>query len=117
MKQFLRKYLTRIPLLALVTYDCGNLSQVIVTRKSTYLNDIDVIFDSDPSQVVFYGYNTGSISFFWSGFLDIDSPLGSLNVFISKVEPSSIFTENILMGLAGVVCASFLGFVFVKHAV
>ena len=57
------------------------------------------------------------VSFLCSGKISISSPLNSIYVFLSSVPLTGVWSENFLMGLAGIICASLLSFVFVKYAV
>ena len=57
------------------------------------------------------------VTFMCSGELNIQAPLNSYNIFLSSISLQGVWSENFLMGLAGVVCGSLLAYVCVKYAV
>jgi hypothetical protein len=66
---------------------------------------------------IFMGRYRGAYTFLCSGEMKIDAPLNSINVFLSSVSLQGVWSENFLMGFAGLICGSFLSYVFVKYAV
>lgn len=101
----------------IVNYDCGDLSNVIISSNG---------FDGNLRVVDEFGVVIGRmdmstgmapVSFMCSGALNIQAPLNSYNIFLSSISLQGVWSENFLMGLAGVVCGSLLAYVCVKYAV
>lgn len=101
--------------MAVNIYECGDMSDVVISTN-TYKGLISII-SNGVSGDVYISFSKSPITFLCSGSLSIDAPLNSINVFLSSVVSASTFIENGLMGLAGVVCASFFSYVLVKYAV
>ncbi len=101
--------------MAITNYDCGDMSDVVITTTN-YKGLITVTTSGGSGEVVLTKANN-SVHFLCSGDMSIDAPLNSIHVFISSVSLQGVWSENFLMGLAGVVCGSLLAYVCVKYAV
>ncbi len=101
--------------MAITNYDCGDMSDVVISSNNCN-GIIRVISDGVRGEIVM---STGQepVSFLCSGQLSISAPLNSIHVFLSSVSLQGVWSENFLMGLAGVVCGSLLAYVCVKSAV
>lgn len=102
-------------LLAVVTYDCGDMSDVVLCSNS-YDGLVQVTSDGFTGNIVFTS-GMAPIRFLCSGDLDIDSPLMSVTVFLSHVSLQGVWSENFLMGLAGLACGFLFASVLTKYAV
>ena len=101
----------------IVNYDCGDLSEVVISTNGVS-GTINIV-DSVGSVIGKIGMDTGNtpVTFMCSGALNIQAPLNSYNIFLSSISLQGVWSENFLMGLAGVVCGSLLAYVCVKYAV
>lgn len=100
--------------MAVNIYECGDLANVVI---SSNVKNAFVLFTSDGASGNVIINNKNPLVFLCSGQMSIDSTVGDINVFMSKISLVGVWTENFLMGLAGIICASLLSFVFVKYAV
>ena len=100
--------------MAIRNFNCGDMSNAVITSDS-----FSGVIDITTNGVVgdFYIRRNAPISFHCSGDMSIDGPLNSIHVFLSSVSLQGVWTENFLMGLAGVAWGVLLSFVFVKYAV
>ena len=103
-----------IQYMAVVNYDCGDMSNAVITSDS-----FSGVIDITTNGVVgdFYIRRNAPISFHCSGAMSIEGSLNSIHVFLSPISLQGVWSENFLMGLAGLVCGSLLSYVFVKYAV
>jgi hypothetical protein len=88
----------------------------VVISSNNYDGLIKIMSD-DVSGKILMSSGMDPVSFLCSGQMSIRSPLNSIHVFLSSVSLTGVWSENFLMGLAGIICASLLSFVFVKYAV
>ncbi len=95
-------------------FDCGDMSNAIITSDS-YSGVIDITTNGVVGD--FYIRRNAPISFHCSGDMSIDVPSNAIHVFLSSVSLQGVWTENFLMGLAGLVCGFLMSYVFVKYAV
>ncbi|MBC8555633.1 MAG: hypothetical protein H8D23_38970 [Candidatus Brocadiales bacterium] len=100
--------------MAVANYDCGDMSNVVITSDS-FSGVIDITINGVVGDI--YVRRNSPISFHCSGEMSIDAPLNSIHIFLSSVSLQGVWSENFLMGLAGLVCGSFLSYVLVKYAV
>ena len=98
----------------MAVYECGDLSNVVVTSN---VNESFITITSDGVSGSVIVNNEIPLVFLCSGQMSIESIVGEINVFLSKISLTGVWSENFLMGLSGIVCASFLSYVFVKYAV
>ena len=100
--------------MAVTNYNCGDMSNAVITSDS-----FSGVIDITTNGVVgdFYIRRNAPISFHCSGDMSIDGPLNSIHVFLSSVSLQGVWTENFLMGLAGLACGFLMSYVFVKYAV
>ena len=98
-------------------YDCGELSNVVLTFDS-FQGDMNITIDG-LANYIFVGRDQHPVSFLCSGELTLPDTFGDIHVVISAITMGGGggLTEDSLMGLAGIVCAFFLSYVFVKYAV
>ena len=101
--------------MALTNYDCGDMSNVVISSNN-YKGTINITSNSASGDISIDS-KMQPLDFLCSGDMTIDAPLNSINVFISSVSLQGVWSENFLMGLAGVVCGSLLAYVCVKYAV
>ncbi len=101
--------------MAITNYDCGDMSDVVISSNN-YNGIIRVISDGVRGEIVMTS-GMEPVSFLCSGQMSIRAPLNSIHVFLSSVSLQGVWSENFLMGLAGVVCGSLLAYVCVKYAV
>ena len=101
--------------MAITNYDCGDMSDVVISSNN-YDGIIRVMSDGVSGKILMSS-GMEPVSFLCSGQMSIQAPLNSINVFISSVSLQGVWSENFLMGLAGVVCGSLLAYVCVKYAV
>ena len=94
--------------------NCGDMSNAVIT-SDTFSGLINVTSNGVVGDL--YVRKHRVISFHCSGDMSIDAPLNSIHVFLSSVSLQGVWSENFLMGLAGLVCGSLLSYVFVKYAV
>ena len=99
-------------------YDCGDLSEVVLSGNYPIESAVEyiVVTTGGVSSILTLSYNNPSVDFFCSGALIIQSQT-FMSVLISPIPLQNVWSENFLMGLAGIVCAFFLSYVFVKYAV
>ena len=100
--------------MAVEIYECGDLSNAVIS--SNVKNALIAITSDGVSGDVIVS-SKNPLVFLCSGQMSIDSAVGEVNVFLSKISSISGWSENLLMGFAGIVCAFFLSYVFVKYAV
>ena len=100
--------------MAIRNFNCGDMSNAVITSDS-----FSGVIDITTNGVVgdFYIRRNAPISFHCSGDMSIDGPLNSIHVFLSSVSLQGVWTENFLMGLAGLACGFLMSYVFVKYAV
>ena len=101
--------------MAITNYDCGDMSDVVISSNN-YDGIIQVTSDGVTGTIVMSS-GMEPVSFLCSGQMSIRAPLNSIQVFLSSVSLQGVWSENFLMGLAGVVCGSLLAYVCVKYAV
>ena len=101
--------------MAITNYDCGDLSDVVISSNN-YNGTINITSNGTSGDISMSA-RMPPLDFLCSGDMTIDAPLNSINVFISSVSLQGVWSENFLMGLAGVVCGSLLAYVCVKYAV
>lgn len=101
--------------MAITNYDCGDMSDVVISSNN-YDGLINITSGGSSGDVLMSSGMT-PMHFLCSGNMSIDAPLGSIHVFLSSVSLQGVWSENFLMGLAGVVCGSLLAYVCVKYAV
>jgi hypothetical protein len=101
--------------LAITNYDCGDISDVVISSNN-YNGLIQVTSDGGNGKILMSS-GMEPVSFLCSGQMSIRAPLNSIHVFLSSVSLQGVWSENFLMGLAGVVCGSLLAYVCVKYAV
>jgi hypothetical protein len=103
-----------IQYMAVVNYDCGDMSNAVITSDS-----FSGVIDITTNGVVgdFYIRRNAPISFHCSGDMLIDIPSNSIHVFLSSISLQGVWSENFLMGLAGLACGFLMSYVFVKYAV
>ena len=103
-----------IQYMAVVNYDCGDMSNAVITSGS-FSGVIDIVTNGVVGD--FYLRRNSPISFHCSGDMSIDVPSNSIHVFLSSVSLQGVWSENFLMGLAGLACGFLMSYVFVKYAV
>lgn len=101
--------------MAITTYDCGDMSDVVISSNN-YNGLINITSDGANGDVLMSPGMT-PLTFLCSGNMSINAPVNSIHVFLSSVSLQGVWSENFLMGLAGVVCGSLLAYVCVKYAV
>ena len=101
--------------MAITNYDCGDMSDVVISSNN-YNGLIQVSSDGVNGNILMSS-GMEPVSILCSGQLSISAPLNSIHVFLSSVSLQGVWSENFLMGLAGVVCGSLLAYVCVKYAV
>jgi len=101
--------------LAITNYDCGDMSDVVISSNN-YDGLIQVTSDGVIGRILMSS-GMEPVSFLCSGQMSIRAQLNSIHVFVSSVSLQGVWSENFLMGLAGVVCGSLLAYVCVKYAV
>ena len=101
--------------MAITNYDCGDMSDVVISSNN-YDGLIQVSSDGVNGTIVMSS-GMEPVSFLCSGQMSIRAPLNSIHVFLSSISLQGVWSENFLMGLAGVVCGSLLAYVCVKYAV
>ena len=101
--------------MAITNYDCGDMSDVVISSNN-YDGLIQVSSDGVIGRILMSS-GMEPVSFLCSGQMSIMAPLNSIHVFVSSVSLQCVWSENFLMGLAGVVCGSLLAYVCVKYAV
>lgn len=101
--------------MAITNYDCGDMSDVVISSNN-YNGLIQVTSDGVNGNILMSS-GMEPVSFLCSGQMSIRAPLNSMHVFLSSVSLQGVWSENFLMGLAGVVCGSLLAYVCVKYAV
>ena len=100
--------------MAIRNYDCGDMSNAVITSDS-----FSGVVNITTNGVIgdFYIRRNSPISFHCSGDMSIDAPLNSIHVFLSTISLQGVWSENFLMGLAGLACGFLLSYAFVKCAV
>jgi hypothetical protein len=101
--------------LAITNYDCGDMADVVISSNN-YDGLIQVTSDGVNGNILMSS-GMEPVNFLCSGQMSIRAPLNSIHVFLSSVSLQGVWSENFLMGLAGVVCGSLLAYVCVKYAV
>ncbi len=101
--------------MALTNYDCGDLSSVVISSNN-YNGSITITSNGTNGDILMTD-TMEPVNFLCSGSMDIEAPVNSIIVFLSQVSLQGVWSENFLMGLAGVVCGSLLAYVCVKYAV
>ncbi len=101
--------------MSITNYDCGDMSNAVITSNS-YSGTINITSNGANGDVLL-SKGMEPFTFLCSGSMDIDAPLNSINVFLSVVSLQGVWSENFLLGLSGLICGSFLSYVFVKYAV
>ncbi|MFQ5686558.1 MAG: hypothetical protein ACE5GV_07855 [Candidatus Scalindua sp.] len=101
--------------MAIINYDCGALSNVIITSNN-YSGVINIASGSTNGDITI-DRNMEPLVFMCSGDMAIDSQVNAINVLVTAMNLQGVWSENFLMGLAGVVCGSLLAYVCVKYAV
>ena len=95
-------------------FNCGDMSNAVITSDS-FSGVIDITANGVTGD--FYIRRNAPISFHCSGDMSIEGSLNSIHVFLSSVSLQGVWTENFLMGLAGLACGFLMSYVFVKYAV
>ncbi|MBC8548931.1 MAG: hypothetical protein H8D23_04710 [Candidatus Brocadiales bacterium] len=103
--------------MAVTNYDCGDLSEVVISSNGfggtlKVVDDLNVVIgkmDMEP------GMNP--VTFMCSGSLNLRATFDSYHVFLSSISLQGVWSENFLMGLAGLACGFLMSYVFVKYAV
>jgi len=103
-----------IQCMAIVSYDCGDMSNAVITSDS-FSGVIDITTNGAVGD--FYIRRNAPLSFHCSGNMLIDVPSNSIHVFLSSISLQGVWSENFLMGLAGLACGFLMSYVFVKYAV
>jgi len=103
-----------IQYLVIVSYDCGDMSNAVITSEY-FTGPIKIINNGVLGKLHIREHR--AISFLCSGEMSISAPQNSINVFLSSVSLQGVWSENFLMGLAGVICGSLLAYICVKYAV
>jgi len=103
--------------MAITTYDCGDLSSVVISSNS-FDGNLKVV-DEFGTVIGRMDMSTGMtpVTFMCSGDLILKAPVDAYHIIISSMSLQGVWSENFLMGLAGVVCGSLLAYVCVKYAV
>ncbi len=101
--------------MAITNYDCGDMSDVVISSNN-YDGLIKLMSDGVRGEIAMSS-GMEPVSFLCSGQLTISAPLNSVHIFLSSISLQGVWSENFLMGLAGVVCGSMLAYVCVKYAV
>ncbi len=101
--------------MAITNYDCGDMSDVVISSNN--YNGLINITSNGVNGDVLMSSGMTPLNFLCSGNMTIDAPVNSIHVFLSSVSLQGVWSENFLMGLAGVVCGSLLAYVCVKYAV
>ena len=101
--------------MAITNYDCGDMADVVISSNN--YNGLIEVTSNGINGIIRMSSGMEPVSFLCSGQMFIRAPLNSIHVFLSSVSLQGVWTENFLMGLAGVVCGSLLAYVCVKYAV
>jgi hypothetical protein len=99
---------------AVTNFNCGDMSNAVITSDS-FTGVLDITTNGVIGEL--YVRKNRAISFHCSGDMSIDAPLNSIHVLLSSISLQGVWSENFLMGLAGLVCGSLMSYVFVKYAV
>ncbi len=100
--------------MAVTNFNCGDMSNAVITSDS-FSGVIDITTNDVTGD--FYIRRNAPIFFHCSGDMSIDAPLNSIHVFLSSISLQGVWSENFLMGLAGLACGFLMSYVFVKYAV
>ena len=95
-------------------FNCGDMSNAVITSDS-FSGVIDITANGVTGD--FYLRRNAPISFHCSGDMLIDIPSNSIHVFLSSISLQGVWSENFLMGLAGLACGFLFSYVLVKYAV
>ena len=95
-------------------FNCGDMSNAVITSDS-FSGVIDITANGVTGN--FYLRRNAPISFHCSGDMLIDIPSNSIHVFLSSISLQGVWSENFLMGLAGLACGFLFSYVLVKYAV
>lgn len=101
--------------MAITSYDCGDMSNAVISSNN-YDGLIRVTSDSVNGKIVMSS-GMEPVTFLCSGEMIVKAPVSSIHVFLSSVSLQGVWSENFLMGLAGVICGSLLAYVCVKCAI
>jgi hypothetical protein len=100
--------------MAIRNFNCGDMSNAVITSDS-FSGVIDITANGVTGD--FYLRRNAPISFHCSGDMLIDIPSNSIHVFLSSISLQGVWSENFLMGLAGLACGFLFSYVLVKYAV
>ena len=100
--------------MAIRNFNCGDMSNAVITSDS-FSGVIDIVTNGVVGD--FYLRRNSPISFHCSGAMSIEGSLNSIHVFLSPISLQGVWSENFLMGLAGLACGFLMSYVFVKYAV
>ena len=100
--------------MAIRNFNCGDMSNAVITSDS-FSGVIDITANGVTGN--FYLRRNAPISFHCSGDMLIDIPSNSIHVFLSSISLQGVWSENFLMGLAGLACGFLFSYVLVKYAV
>lgn len=98
----------------IINYDCGDLSSVILTKGSGA--GIVTVTSNGVVGQINVASNLTTYDFICSGIVQIDYPPNVIYAALIDVSHST-WTDNLLMGLAGIICGALLAFVMSKYAV
>ena len=101
--------------MAITNYDCGDMADVVISSNN-YDGLIQVTSDGVNGNILMSS-GMEPVNFLCSGQMSIRAPLNSIHVFLSSVSLQGVWSENFLMGLAGLACGFLMSYVFVKYAV
>ena len=103
--------------MAITIYECGDLASVILSPK-TVTTSVTLTSNS-VTGVVNLGGSTlrVPVEFLCSGRLQIDYTAGTLDTAMVNVSLPGVWTDNFLMGLAGIICGFLIAYVISKYAV
>ena len=100
--------------MAIRNFNCGDMSNAVITSDS-FSGVIDITTNGVTGD--FYIRRNNPISFHCSGDMSIEGSLNSIHVFLSSISLQGVWSENFLMGLAGLACGFLFSYVLVKYAV
>lgn len=99
----------------IVDYDCGDLSEVILSTSASVGHVVTVTSNNLTGNVRIP--NTSPVEFLCTGPLSINYSSGA-TFYAAVVDVSQgVWTDNFLMGLAGLICGALIAFVLSKYAV
>lgn len=94
--------------------DCQTLSDLVIS-SNTVNSGIVAIDNGFGTETVYINDFSSPVSLFCSGTADVTLSNG-LSMAITNMS-GAVFSDNLLMGLAGIVCGALICYVFVKYAI